>query len=125
MGMRRKSEEEVILEAEVLGYMPSGFVMAYLLLIKEALRIENVKKYDGVEKGKKQRRFGSGHDGGLKDEWALSARSAVNRELRFLTRELNGRSNKLGKTIACGCGEYVARTWKYCAWCGRMRVVGE
>lgn len=108
------------LEAEIMGYMPQSFVLAYYELVRTGLK----GMTDSVEKS---RRNGEGRNGAppgsegavLLCEASLERKRVIDRKLRELARMDNSERRKV-QPKCVSCGQFGHALWKYCAHCGAV-----
>ena len=119
---------------EVLYLLPPEFVEAYVKLFYSAFKdgaamnvgdphAEPVKvRRSGVKAGagvaKTGRRYRDHWH--IRDEGAFERKQRIDKELRKMVgRMLSGSGDDGRERSRCGgCGRWVERKWRYCAWCG-------
>ncbi|UJQ86233.1 hypothetical protein GIKK_69 [Gordonia phage GiKK] len=112
-------------EQEMSGYMPRTFVLMYYALVEKAVAQYTSPLGHPGEGGQQTGRRYVQHDGGLRDEEALTIKRKIDRRLRQIVRDVEaGTAQPLP---ACpSCGKYGDHGWLHCAWCGAsMRTVTE
>lgn len=131
---------------EVLYYLPRDFLQRYTELFNAALKLDNgggagrsedeggtkvSNSYRGSRPmvgagGKRYKQYWV-----VKSDEALDLKKRVDKRLRALGRQIAtdmifGEEEKKDGRIQCSrCGRIMAGAWRFCAWCGNHRPVGD
>lgn len=117
--MRKNKVED--LERELVGYMPQSFVLMYYDLVEKGHAQYTSPLGHPGEGGQQTGRRYIEHDGGLRDEAALSVKRKIDRTLRQIVRDID-KGSRSERPTCTGCHKFGELGWTYCAWCGaKMR----
>ncbi|AWY05248.1 hypothetical protein SEA_MARGARET_69 [Gordonia phage Margaret] len=114
-GLRKNKVED--LERELIGYMPQSFVLMYYDLVEKGHAQYTSPLGHPGEGGQQTGKRYVTHDGGLRDEEALSVKRKIDRTLRQLVRDIDA-GNRSGRPKCARCAKFMDQGWTFCAWCG-------